>query len=100
MKPNEKIFGRWYDQDYPLSFIDIEGNDYSEYMGEIGSEMKGKIQWKDSLNFELQLTELKGVIGNGTSMKPGKTFRVRIIDVSPTRLRWRSNNKTTIFIKN
>lgn len=95
--PNKGILGTWYSKDNPKTFIEINDNDYREVIGEMDSELRGTIYWKDSLSFVMKLTNVEGAIGRGENLKIGKTFPFKILYFSLDTLRMNVNNTVLTF---
>jgi hypothetical protein len=96
-KSNKGILGKWYSIDNPKTFIEIDGDNYREFIGEIDSELNGTIHWTDSLSFELRLTKVEGVVSQGKSLRPGMTFHFKILNLSSDTLQMNANNMLLTF---
>jgi|SRR5436190_7418540 hypothetical protein len=92
--PNKKIIGLWQYDDAVNSYIEIDGINYTEYLGEIKATIVCSMEWEDSMNYILLVKNATGAMNK--SLKPGERIKVHIAELTQTRFSFRVQNRDII----
>jgi len=92
--PDKKIIGLWQYDDAVNSYIEIDGINYTEYLGEIKATIVCSMEWEDSMNYILLVKNATGAMNK--SLKPGERIKVHIAELTQTRFSFRVQNRDII----
>jgi hypothetical protein len=92
--PNKNIIGLWQYDDSVNSYIEIDGINYTEYLGEIKATIACSMEWEDSLHYILLVKNATGTMKN--TLKPGDRIKVQIIQLTQNRFSFRVQNRDIV----